>query len=129
MGSRSLVATQKDLGDSSVDFGTSNVTLGSISVPAGTWLFIFKVNCNFSVAQDTYATGEIYNSTDAAVLDTGYSGVDWPGGTVNARVPMTVVTVATLGATNTIISRIRANDASGTSQADSANLIAVPVGV
>lgn len=126
--SAKLSAAVKDTGDSSGDFSTGNVTLSSISVPAGTWLLIFKVNIQFSVAQETYCTGEIYNSTDATVIDTCTTGTDWTSGTANTRNNMACATVVTLAGTKTIISRVRVNDGSGTSQADNANLLAIPVG-
>lgn len=57
------------------------------------------------------------------------SGMELASGTSNNRGSLVAATVATFAGTTTVISRVRANSGSGTTNVSNANLIAIPVGV
>jgi|GEM_PF-5348848 len=111
------------------DVGTSNETLATLDVPAGTWFIFAKGNTQVSVAQQTQATVELYNSTDGAVIDTTIAGSDYVSGTDESRIPFSVADITTITSTKTIIARARVNSGSGSFGIYNVKLFAVPVGV
>jgi len=82
-----------------------------------------------SVVQATVCTGEIYNSTDASILDTQGILSEYVSGTQNAYLALINTVVATFAGTRTIIARYKVDDATGMSNVEDIKLIAIPVGV
>lgn len=128
--SAQLKAAQTDSTPGSItDVGTGYSTGATLSLTAGTYLLIARAVYSMSVAQSTTMTGEIYNSTDASILDTAASQQDYVSGTVNANIPLVNIVISTLASSKTVIARYKVNDAAGISAVSSCKLIAIPVGV
>lgn len=111
------------------DIGTSFETGATISLPAGTWFVFAKANTSTSVAQSTAFTGEIYNSTDAAIIDTCIARSEYVSGTEVANSSIINGEYVTVASTKSIIVRYKVDDSSGTSSVNNIKLFAIPIGV
>lgn len=111
------------------DIGTGYSTGATLSVTAGTYLFIASATFTFSVAQSTFGTASIYNSTDASELDSVGVKSEFVSGTVLASMAGVNFVIATLASTKTIIARYKVDDSAGTTNVENIKLMAIPVGV
>lgn len=111
------------------DIGTGYSTGATLSVTAGTYLLIARATCTSSVSQPTIHVCEIYNSTDASILDTQSIKSEYVSGTQSAYLAATNMVITTLASTKTIIARYKVDDATGTSSVEDIKLMAIPVGV
>lgn len=128
--SAKLKAAQSDSTPGSLsDIGTGYSTGATLSVTAGTYLLIARATCTTSVAQPTAHVCEIYNSTDAAILDTITIKSEYVSGTQISYLNATNFVITTLAATKTIIARYKVDDSAGSSSVEDIKLIAIPVGV
>lgn len=128
--SAKLKAAQSDSTPGSLaDIGTGYSTGATLSVTAGTYLLIARATCTTSVAQPTAHVCEIYNSTDAAILDAVTIKSEYVSGTQSAYLAATNVVITTLAATKTIIARYKVDDSAGSSGVEDIKLMAIPVGV
>lgn len=128
--SAKLKAAQTDSTPGSLsDIGTGYSTGATLSVTAGTYLFIARATCTSSVSQVTTHVCEIYNSTDASILDTQSIRSEYVSGSQNAYLAATNMVITTLASTKTIIARYKVDDATGNSSVEDIKLIAIPVGV
>lgn len=104
----------------------TNYTMASISVPAGKWMIIFTGTLSTPPTVTTVADVQIYNSTDAAVLE-GFYEYSYDN-SFNGAVAVAIHTYVSLAATKTIIARV-AVDAYGAGSGTAAGRItAVKVG-
>lgn len=128
--SAKLKAAQSDSTPGSLsDIGTGYSTGATLSVTAGTYLLIARATCTTSVAQATSHVCEIYNSTDATILDAQSIKSEYVSGTQNAYLNATNIVITTLASTKTIIARYKVDDSAGSSSVEDIKLIAIPVGV
>jgi len=130
IGSSQLKATQSDSTPGSLnDIGTGYSTGATLSVTAGTYFLMARAVLSTSVAQATIHTCEIYNSTDASIIDTIDIQSEYVSGTQVAKLQALNAKVTTLSGTKTIIARYKVDDSAGTSSVSSIILFAIPVGV
>lgn len=130
IGSSQLKATSQNSTPGTIsNIDTSYVTGATLSLTAGTYFLMARARANTSVAQSTTFTGEIYNSTGTAILDSTASTSEYVSGTQTANMSIVNVTTVTLSVTSSVIARYKVDDGSGSSGVNDITLIAMPVGV
>lgn len=111
------------------DIGTGYSTGATLTLSAGTYFLQARATCTTSVAQTTSHVCEIYDSTNASILDTVTIRSEYVSGTQSSYLQAVNATINTFSGSTTVIARYKVDDASGTSGVEAIKLMAIPVGV
>ena len=123
------VASANSTPGSLSDIGTGYSTGATLTLAAGTYFLLARAACVTSVTQSTAFTCEIYDSTNADILDATVNTMEYVSGTQSAVAQAVNTTIDTFAGSTTVIARYKVSDSSGTSSVDNIILFAIPVGV